>query len=129
METKKSEGTKVTKIEAKFISILSGLPVEAKEGEKVLKVQAKELEYENRKYFGYNVIKKNGDKLNLKFVKVAKNIPLSEGTHYILVLESDVNIDTWSKVYPVMWCKNVIDLLHMENTGRKEQSKESLKDF
>jgi hypothetical protein len=119
----------IESVKSDFISILSGNAIEIKEGEKVLKITAKELEYENKKYYGYNVIKKNGDKMQLKFTRVAKNIPVTEGTHYILVLESDVNVDTWSKIYPLMWCKNVIDLLHLDKLDKTEQKKESLREF
>jgi hypothetical protein len=123
------QAKEIESVKSDFISILSGDHVEIKEGEKVLKIMAKELEYENKKYYGYNVIKKNGDKMQLKFTRVAKNIPVTEGTHYILVLESDVNVDTWSKIYPLMWCKNVIDLLHLDKLDKTELKKETLKEF
>jgi hypothetical protein len=121
--------TEAKKLKPEFVSILSGEIVEPKEGEKILKVNAKEIEYENKKFFVFNVIKKNGDKMQLKFTKAAKNIPVSEGNHFLLVNESDVNVDTWSKVYPVMWCKNVIDILHVDDKSRAEQKKEALNEF
>lgn len=113
----------------KYYSLTDGSEVQPTLEQKILKVLAHEHEYEGRKFLAYDVVKKNGDKLKLKFTKVAKNIPVIEGTHYLLVNNDSINIDTYSNIKPVMWCKNVNDIVKIENIETKEKKKQQLDEF
>lgn len=126
---KKNETNQPTESKIKYFSLSDGQEVTPTSEQKILKVLAHEHEYEGRKFLAYDVVKKNGDKLKLKFTKVAKNIPISEGTHFILVSNDNINIDSYSNVKPVMWCKNVTDLVKVDNSESKEVKKKQLDEF
>lgn len=116
-------------VKIKYFSISDGSEVIPTSEQKILKVHAHEHEYEGRKFLAYDVIKKNGDKMKLKFTKVAKNIPISEGTWFILVNNDNINIDSYSNIKPVMWCKNVTDIIKVDNSESKDAKKKQLDDF
>lgn len=115
--------------QVKYFSLTDGVEVIPTEEQKILKVLAHEHEHEGRNFLAYDVVKKNGDKLKLKFTKLANNIPKTVGTHYLLVNSDNINVDTYSNIKPVMWCKNVNDIVKIENIETKEKKKRTLDEF
>lgn len=126
---KKEQTPSEQPLEQKFFSTTDGSQIVPSETQKILRIKAREIEHENKKFFGYDVIKKNGDKVQLKFTRAAKNVPQSEGTHFILVDIDKMNIDTWSKEKDVIWIKDVIDTVVPDNTPLIEKKRKALEDF
>lgn len=68
-------------------------------------IEVKEITAKNgNKFTAYKTVGKGGKKLDVRFTKTCKNVPISTCT--IVVKKENANVDT-SRIYPILWVKNV----------------------
>lgn len=71
-------------------------------------IEVKQVETKDGKKFkAYKTIGKNGKKMDVRFTQECNNVPTEPCT--IVCDENECNVDT-SRVYPILWVKNVIRL-------------------
>lgn len=75
-------------------------------------IEVKEITTKDGKKFdAYKTIGKGGRKMDVRFVRTAKNIPTQPCV--IVVNEEDANVDT-TRQYPILWIKDVIRIEDFE---------------
>lgn len=77
-------------------------------------IEVKEITAKNgNKFTAFKTVGKGGKKLDVRFVRTAKNVPSEPCT--IVVLKENANVDT-TRIYPILWIKTVE---RIEATERK----------
>lgn len=75
-------------------------------------IEVKEITTKDGKKFdAYKTIGKGGRKMDVRFVRTAKNLPTQPCV--IVVNEEDANVDT-TRQYPILWIKDVIRIEDFE---------------
>lgn len=120
--TTKKENVKVENTEIKVVSIATGEVITLTDTQKILTIRAKEFTAREKgnKFMTYKAVQKNGDLLTSKFTRASKFEVEDEGQFSIIVEKDDMNIDSFTKTFPVLWIRKVIEKVEIikDNTKR-----------
>ena len=78
-----------------------------------IEIVGKRVEFDGKKFMSFVAYKKDGKKITCKFKQDCKNVPQEDGTYYIVVDTTKMNINT-TKRYPEMWISEIERVLENE---------------
>ena len=81
---------------------------------KIIEVKEITAKTTGNKFTAYKAVTKNGNKIDCRFTKDVKNAPTEPC--YIVVDEDKANVAT-NRQYPVLWVKEVKEILPFESTN------------
>jgi len=75
---------------------------------RIIEVKELQSKTDGRKFTVYKTVDKNQRKMDVKFTRDCKNIPVKPCT--IVVNDADCNVDA-SRQWPCLWVKNVVKII------------------
>lgn len=98
-----------------------------KDVRKEIRVIAKTAKAGNgREFTAFKAVKKDGSLIDCKFTRSCKNTPSESCT--IIVNASDCNV-TNNTLYPVMWVKNVVEIINADGSKATEKQIQQIDDM
>lgn len=121
-ETKKDEAVK----EFEYFNPTTKEKIEVSDTQKVLRLKSKEFENKTKKlkFMTFKAVERNGNLMECKFTKDANNTPKTEGYHHVLIEKENMNIDSHTKDWRVLWVKDVVMIVTKADFRAEEKAKE-----
>lgn len=85
---------------------------------KFIVAKVEPIDRNGMKFNAYRVVSKGGRLMDCRFVKGCQNVP--EKPCVIVCNEDDCNVDT-TRMYPILWVKNIIRIEERERTSNVGQ--------